>query len=111
LSPGDLEFVQVVAGWTAMVTAFAFVLVHDERHLTPEQLARAWPPQTRASAIFAVWLFSHWLFLLPCLLIHFVRTRGWVRGVELGVLFTLAIDALAEGAAVEATNAVRILGL
>ena len=57
----------------------------DERRLSETQLERAWNPATRdlSTVILAE--------LAP--LVHFVKTRGWLRGLALGALYTVLFSA------------------
>ena len=108
MESGNLELVQVVVSWLTTVPAVAFVIVQDERRLTGEALARAWPPVSRDAAIFGLWnLGVHVL----CVLVHFVRTRRSVRGVLLGLGWLTAILAVSAGAQLGVEAAIEGLGL
>jgi hypothetical protein len=79
------EVVELLVSWV-VTTALTFVVViWDERHLTGERLARAWPPTSRDAAIVA--------FGVLALPFHFARTRGHL-GSALGVLGCVAGVAL-----------------
>jgi len=86
LSPGNVEFVQVVASMFFTTAASAAIVIVDERRLRDPQRARAWPRPSRDAAIFGAWLFGA-LFGCLLLLVHFARTRGWPAGLALGVLW------------------------
>ncbi|HEY8040353.1 MAG TPA: hypothetical protein VIF15_11195 [Polyangiaceae bacterium] len=94
MTPGNLELVQVLLSWGVVLPSVFAVTAWDERHLPPDRLARSWPRQSRDAVLFALWLFLHPLYLLLCLLVYCVRTRGWLRGLPLGLLATVVIVAL-----------------
>jgi hypothetical protein len=95
---GDVEFVQVACSMVVVPLVQGAIVRLDERRLSAERLARAWPPSTRDVVVFATWQFGI-LFGCPALLVWFVRTRGWLVGFLLG----LAAAALLLGAAILAT--------
>jgi hypothetical protein len=107
--PGNVEIVEIVASWAVSLPAVSGILVGDERRLRGKPLERAWPPQSRDAAIFALWLLAsaHPLALA----IHFVKTRWSLFGVVLGVGATLAVVGLELGAELGASLAVDWLGL
>jgi hypothetical protein len=89
------DVVDILVSW-GLTTTLIFVLVHwDERRLSPEQLARAWPVASRRAAIVFFGVFS-----LP---VHFWRTRrswagrtlGWVAGLAIAVVADLVASAIA----------------
>jgi hypothetical protein len=91
LTPGNLELLQVIVEWTVTLPAVTIIIVHDERRLRGEALARAWPPSSRDAAIFGLWnLGVHHL----CVLVHFARTRRSLRGVGMGILGVAVVVAL-----------------
>ncbi len=81
---GDLEFVQVVCSMIVVPVVQGAVVRLDERRLSSERLARAWPPVTRDVVVFATWQFGI-LFGCPALLVWFIRTRRSLVGVLLGL--------------------------
>jgi hypothetical protein len=81
-----------VIAWSAVFALFAW----DERRMTDEQRARAWPVASRRIAVV--------LFSPLCVLLHFLRTRRNLRGVVEAIFWTaalvailLAVDAVFEG--------------
>jgi len=65
-------------------SAIVFAIVWwDERRLSPETLARAWPTSTRILAAVA--------FGPLCLPVHFWRTRRSFSGTLLGCLFAIGV--------------------
>jgi hypothetical protein len=105
VTAGDFELVEILVEWSVTIPAFAAIVVLDERRLSGPQLGRAWPPQTRDAAIFALWLFCHPVSLLFCLLVHFVRTRRNVLGAIWGVLWCLVVYAVETAALLGAAAA------
>jgi hypothetical protein len=81
-----------VVAWCAVFALFAW----DERRMTDDQRARAWPIASRRIAVV--------MFSPLCVPLHFLRTRRSFRGVLLAVLWTVALLALlaAVGAALDA---------
>jgi len=92
LTEGNLELLEILAYWTVAIPAATAVLIRDERRLSPEQVARAWPTISRDAAIFAMWLLG---FNPACVLVlfavHFVRTRGFARGLGRALLWACAV--------------------
>jgi hypothetical protein len=82
----------------------------DERRLSAERLARAWPPVTRDVVVFATWQFGI-LFGCPALLVWFVRTRRSVVGALLGLGAALGLLGAAVVASVVPEAAIEWLGL
>jgi hypothetical protein len=107
VTPGNEEFVQVVASLAVTLPAVAAIIVFDERRLVGPELERAWPPQSRDCAIFA--LFNLGVPHL-CILIHFVRTRRSLRGATLGLLWIAAVVLCDLGARFAAVTSVAWLG-
>jgi hypothetical protein len=105
LSPGNVEFVQVVSSMFVTTTTAATIVIVDERRLKDAELARAWPPTSRDSAIFGAWLFGA-LFGCLLLLVHFARTRAGLAGLALGLFWALVLLAADVGAAAVAAVAV-----
>jgi hypothetical protein len=105
---GNLELLQVVASWTVTLPAVAAIVGPDERRLTGEALARAWPAQSRDAAIFGLWLLGvHPLAVF----IHSAKTRRSLAGLALGLRYLLAVTLLDNCAQIGATLAVDWLGL
>jgi len=105
---GDLELLQVVVSWALTLPSVAAIIVVDERRLRGEELARAWPAQSRDAAIFGLWnLGVHPL----CVLMHFIRTRRGFAGVDLGLFWLGAVVAVDIGAQLGVAAAVGWLQL
>jgi hypothetical protein len=85
LTPGNIEFVDVVCEMAVWPVGVAVILWLDERRMTREMLARDWLPATRDAAVLGAFLFSV-LYAAPALLTHFVRTRRSLAGLGLGLL-------------------------
>ena len=68
------------------VIAWAALLAWDERRMTDEQRARAWPVASRRIAVV--------LFSPLCVPLHFLRTRRSLRGVVEAAVWTAALVAL-----------------
>ena len=98
MTPGDVEFVEVLASMTVCTGSVAAVLVADDR-LARRRSTHAWLPATRDAAILGTFLFS-WLYGCPALLIHFVKSRWSLGGVGLGLLFAILLFAANAGALV-----------
>jgi hypothetical protein len=108
VTPGNLELVQIVISWAVTLPAVAAIIVHDERRLSGERRARAWPGSSRDAAIFALWNLG-----VPhlCVLIHFIRTRRTLGGAAWGLLGLAAVVGLDVCAQLAAAQAVSWLGL
>jgi len=89
MTPGDIEFVQLVVSWIVGVGGAVLVIVRDERRLTAGQRERAWPVASRNAAIYA--------FSPFCVFIHFVRTRRDARGAAIGLAWLAAIVVVDNG--------------
>ena len=61
------EIVEILVTWAATIALLFALLRWDERRLTEEELAGAWPPATKLIAVVVIGIF--------CLPIHFTRTR------------------------------------
>lgn len=107
MTKGNLELAQIVASWVVTLPAVAGIIVRDQRRLQGEQLARAWPPQSRDAAIFGLWnLGVHPL----CVLLHFARTRRGYAGMDMGLLGLAAVLVADYGAQLGVAVAVDWLG-
>ena len=91
-----LEYVASLVFWTSTVF---FVVWNDERTLTQEESARAWPKASRWAAVVA--------FGPLCLPVHFWRTRRSFLGVCIGVSYVIDLDLLGSilGEAIEKLSA------
>ena len=63
-----------------------WIVRRDMRRLSPERLARCWNSASFGAAILAFGPF--------CLVVHFVKARGWLVGGLLGVAWTVAVVVL-----------------
>ncbi len=108
MTPGNEEFVRVVASLVVTLPAVATIIVMDERRLAAPELERAWPPQSRDCAIFTLVNLG-----VPqlCVLIHFMRTRQSARGFVIGMAWVVAIALFDVGAQFVAVSTLRWLGL
>jgi hypothetical protein len=110
MTPGNLEFVQVVATMIVVPSVQAIIVRADERRLSGERLARAWPAVTRDTVVFATWQFGI-LFGVPALLVWFIRTRQSLAGVLLGIAASAGLLGAALAASLVPEVAVEWLGL
>ena len=90
MTPGNVEFVQVVTNLIVTLVAVPAIIVGDERRLCGEELARAWPPVSRDAAIFGIYAYG----IPVCLIVHFSRTRRSMRGFLIGVLWFALVYAV-----------------
>ncbi len=110
MSPGNVEFVQVLASWIATVGAFATLIIRDERHLKEGALEQAWPPASRDGAILGVFLFGA-AYAVLAVLIHFARTRRSPWGAAVGLFWGLCLLLVDVGAEIGAEAAIDWLGI
>ena len=110
MTPGNLEFVQVVVTMVVVPSVLALIVRLDERRLSPERLARAWPPVTRDVVVFATWQFGV-LFGIPALFVWFLRTRRSWLGAALGSAAAATLLGAAVAASLAPEAAVEWLGL
>ncbi len=110
MSPGNVEFVQVVSSMAASTAAVAGIVVLDEKRLHGAQLERAWPPVSRNAAIFGAWLFGA-LYGCVLLVVHFTRTRMSALGIGLGVLAAALLLTVDIGSMILAGAVIEWLGL
>jgi hypothetical protein len=110
VTPGNVEFVQVITLMTVVPGAVWAVLRFDERRLHGASLERAWLPVTRDVVVFATWQFGI-LFGCPALLVWFIRTRWSAWGVLLGVLGAAALVGVSIGALLACEATIDALGL
>ena len=109
MSPGNVEFVQVVVLMTVVPgsspPSSAWTSAASE-----DRLERAWTPVTRDAVIFASWQFGI-LFGCPALLVWFIRTRWSPWGVALGVAGAARSARRSTGALVPAEATIEWLRL
>jgi hypothetical protein len=82
------EITEIVVGSVVIALALFLLVDWDESRLTYEQLARAWPPATRALLLTPLLLWPFWFVSPP---VHFWRTRRSLLGVLEGLLWTALI--------------------
>ena len=114
VTPGNVEFVQVLMSMSVCTGGVAAILHADERRpcarSLPPRSPRAWLPVTRDAAIFGTFLFS-WLYGAPALVIHFVKSRWSLAGLGMGLLWAIALVSLDVGAQFGAAATIDWLGL
>jgi hypothetical protein len=96
VTPGDVEFVEVLVSMTVCTGTVAAILVADDRR-APDRSPHAWLPATRDAAILGTFLFS-WLYGCPALVIHFIKSRWSPAGVGLGLLWAAILFGANAGA-------------
>jgi hypothetical protein len=85
------DVIELLVPW-AVTTCAIFALVRwDERRLSPQRLALAWPTTSKASAIVT--------FGFLAVPVHFWRTRRSWAGLGVGMLWGLAVAGLQIGVA------------
>jgi hypothetical protein len=106
VTPGNVEFFQVVTSMTVSTGGVAAILYVDQRRLSRLGLYVPWLPATLDAAVLGTFLFS-WAYGAPAIVIHFVRSRWSLAGIGLGVLWAVLLVATDVGAqlAVEAAIA------
>jgi hypothetical protein len=72
-----LEIAAILVSGAVSWTVSALIIKRDEKRLSEEMLARAYPPATLAASVF--------LFQQIAVLVHFIRTRRSVKGFFLGL--------------------------
>jgi len=82
------EITEIVVGSVVIALALFLLVDWDESRLTYEQLARAWPPATRALLLTPLLLWPFWFVSPP---VHFWRTRRSLLGALEGLLWTALI--------------------
>jgi hypothetical protein len=95
VTPGDVEFVQVLASMTVCTGGVATVLYVDER-VARRRSPHTWLPSTREAAVLGTFLFS-WPYGCPALLIHFVKSRWSLAGWGWGLLWAIVLFAVNAG--------------
>jgi hypothetical protein len=94
VTPGNVEFVEVLVSMVVATGMVVAVVLLDERRLPGPELERAWPPGSRDAAFFGAWAVG-WPAGCLVLLVHFVKTRWSPRGVDLGCLWAIALYVVA----------------
>ncbi len=86
-----IDIALLLVPWAVTTWCMFTLILWDERHLPPDQLARAWPPATRAIAIV--------YFGVLALPVHFFRTRRTPLGLVQGLAWALGMALVSEGLA------------
>jgi hypothetical protein len=110
VSPGNLEFAQILTMMLVSPVGVAAVLRFDERRLSGPQLERAWAPATRGATVFNTWQFAP-LYGYVGIIVHFTKTRWSLAGFGLGVFWAVALYASNVGAVLAITAVIEWLGL
>lgn len=110
MTPGNVEFVQVLTSMSIWTGGVAAILHADERRLVGTRFARAWLPATRDAAILGTFLFGL-LYGVPAIFVHFVKSRRWLAGLGLGLLWACALVVADVGLETGAEAAIDWLGL
>jgi hypothetical protein len=88
----DAEVIALGVMYVVFVPALWAIFAWDERRMTAEQKARAWPRATVGTVIAAPLFFDVlWLIGLP---LHFLRTRRSLRGIGLAFAWLFVAYAL-----------------
>jgi hypothetical protein len=110
VSPGNVEFVQVLALLVISPVGVATILRLDERRLRGQQLGRAWLTVTRDATVFGAWQFAP-IYGCIGLIVHFTKTRWSLAGFGLGVLWAIALYAANVAAILAIPPVIDWLGL
>ena len=111
MTPGNVEFAQVLASMTVNTGGVAAILYADRcRLFGPARPTTTWLPSTREAAVLGAFLFG-WLYGAPALIIHFVKSRWSPAGAILGVLCAVDLVAADVGAQLGTAAAIGWLGL
>jgi hypothetical protein len=111
VTPGNVEFVQVVTSMSVWTGGMAAILRTDERrHPQTGYEERTWLPSTRDAAILGAFLFGL-LYAVPALLIHFSKSRWWPKGLLVGFLLAVALVGVDAGLEYGEEAAIDWLGL
>ena len=111
MTPGNVEFAQVLASMTVNTAGVAAILHADRcRLFGPARRANMWLPSTRDASVLGAFLFG-WLYGGPALIIHFVKSRRSLAGAVLGVLCAVDLVAADVGAQLGTAAAITWLGL
>ena len=92
-TPGSLgethrvyEVFELLGSFVVTTTALFAIVLRDERRLSPERLACAWPPSSRSAALV--------VFGVLALPVYYARTRRSLVGFLLGLGLAIAVSAL-----------------
>lgn len=109
MTPGNLEFVQVLTSMTIETGGVAAFLYADTRLRPTRRRARRWLPATTEAAVLGAFLFGP-LYGGPALIVHFAKSRGAV-GLALGLLFAVTVVVFDVSAQLAAAATIDWLGL
>jgi hypothetical protein len=77
------ELAFLLVPWAVRVSLIFALLIRDERTMPKAMLERApWPSSRSAGAVY---------FDVLVVVVHYVKTRGWLRGLPMGVGFALLL--------------------
>jgi hypothetical protein len=110
VTPGNVEFVQVVVSMTSCTGTIAAILHVDGRRFAARRGEHTWLPATIEGAVLGTFLFS-WLYGCPALLIHFTKSRWSLGGLGLGAFWAAVLFGADLGAQIAALGAIDWLGL
>jgi hypothetical protein len=114
VTPGNLEFVQVVLSMGVCTGGVALVLKGDQARDAARDRRRwtdhTWLPSTIDTAVFGAFLFS-WLYGVPALLIHFSKSRWSLLGFVIGLGWAVALVGADVAVQLGAEAAIDWLGL
>ena len=85
------EVAELLVDYALSTSLISLFLAWDERHLMPDELARAWPVASRRVAIF--------VFGVICLPVHFGRTRRSFYAACWGAVLMFGIASFAAAVA------------
>jgi hypothetical protein len=109
VTPGNVEFVQVLVSMTVETSGVAAFLYADGRVRPTRRRPARWLPATREAAVLGAFLFGA-LYGGPALIIHFVKSRG-ALGLVLGLLCAVTVVSVDVVAELGAAAAIDWLGL
>lgn len=109
MTPGNVEFVQVLVSMTVETGGVAAFLYADRRLRPTRRRPTRWLPATSEAAVLGAFLFGV-LYGGPALMIHFAKSRG-ALGLVLGLLCAVTVVTVDIGAELGAAATIDWLGL
>lgn len=109
MTPGNLEFVQVLTSMTIETGGVAAFLYADTRLRPTRRRARRWLSATTEAAVLGAFLFGP-LYGGPALIVHFAKSRG-ALGLVLGLFCAVTVVVFDVGAQLVAAATIDWLGL
>jgi len=109
VTPGNVEFVQVLVSMTVETGGVAAFVCADRRLRPTRRRERRWLPATTEAAVLGAFLFGP-LYGGPALIIHFAKSRG-ALGLMLGLGCAVTVIATDIGVQLGAAAAIDWLGL